>query len=135
MNRFSKAILLLLTIIALVGCGGGGTSTPNPYAGSYSGVWWAPGYPNEGESTITIDSEGRLTGTTSDTYTETYGGTLRGRVSTNGHFDVQVQYPGEPATSASGSFSYSQTGTLIGNGIQQFGNGITLSVRFEYERN
>jgi len=135
MNRFSKAILLLLTIVALVGCGGGGTSTPNPFAGDYSGVWWASGYPNEGDCEITIGTDGLLSGNVTDNYSESYDGTIRGRVSTNGRFDVQIQYPGYPTSYVSGTFSFSQTGALVGNGSQRYSNGTIVPINFELERN
>lgn len=136
MNRFFRTLTLLVAVAALAGCGGGGggTSTPNPFAGTYSGTWTARGYPNHGDCFATVGTDGRLVGEVTDEYTESYDGAIVGQVSSSGRFTAQVQYPGSPASSLSGTFTFSQTGTLVGNATQQFPDGSRLNLTFELVR-
>lgn len=134
MNRFFRTLTLLLAVAALVGCGGGGTSTPNPFAGTYSGAWDSPNYPYYGNIAIIIGTNGRLVGEVTDEYTESYDGTVEGQVGSSGRFTAQIQYPGYPASSLSGTVTFSQTGTLVGNATQRLLDGTTIPVVFELER-
>jgi hypothetical protein len=135
LKHLVKSLLAIIVVLALVGGGGGGgTSTPSPFAGTYFGIWDAPDYENYGESMITVSNDGRVTGTTADSYTGVYGGTPRGTVKPNGYCEIKVQYPGESASTFIGTFTFTQDGSFVGSGTQYFGSGAHITVEFEFER-
>jgi hypothetical protein len=107
----SKAGILAAMIagaLALMatGCGGGGggSSLPSPYAGSWAGVADVVDGSGTGSSqpsniTLSVDAKGHVNGT----WTDPGGsGTITGTVSNGGTATVNILYPGNPADTITG---------------------------------
>jgi hypothetical protein len=131
--RKLASIALLLALLA--GCGGGGSSVPSPFAGSWAGTLaLADGSgpdPNPAAVQLAVNSQGRVTGTWTD---PTASGSLFGSVSRGGGLTLAVAYPGPPPVSISGSGNSTLSGsgawqgTLPALGEENAGMSFTLEV-------
>lgn len=125
---------LLLVPVFIVGCGGGGGGavavTPSTFAGSWAGTWTSASLGQNGTSTITVASDGTVAGTVHNN-TSNSNGTIAGSIDNSGNVTGSAQYPGQAATSLSGTLTLNGQGHLAGNLIQNVGgtnHGITYDL-------
>lgn len=120
---------LFLCIIVAAGCGGGGTSVPNPLAGSYIGTWDAPSVPDTGTANATLSASNVLAATTHDNGGNV-DGTINGTVSATGVVSATVHYSGTPDAHLSGVVSLNGSNHLVGN-LTESVNGNSFGVTFD----
>lgn len=120
--RFLAPALLML---ALFGCGGssdtGGSGTPHPYAGTWTGTWDAPTLSADGTIVVTVSNNGSVVGSLRNN-TTSENGIIDGDVDTAGNFIGTAQYPSTSVISLAGTLTLdTTTGVLTGNLTQTIG--------------
>jgi len=123
MKRISVILALLSLIFVVFGCGGGGSdnSTPSPFAGRWLGNWNSAALSQNGTADVTIATNGALTGTIHNNQSGS-NGTESGSISNAGQVSGTAQYPGQQATSISGTMTINGQGHLVGNLVQRINN-------------
>lgn len=115
----------LAALFLLSGCGGGGggggSSLPSPFAGTWVGTWDAPSLSDDGTASITVATNGKVTGTTHDNGTDE-DGTLSGSINNSGVFSGKAVYAGSPAINLNGTLGINGSGHLTGNVTQSQGS-------------
>jgi len=124
MKRISVIMALLSLLFVVMGCGGGGgsdNSTPSPFAGRWRGNWNSAALSQNGTADVTIATNGALTGTIHNNQSGS-NGTVSGSISNSGQVSGTAQYPGQQATSISGTMTINGQGHLVGNLVQRINN-------------
>jgi hypothetical protein len=111
-----RKYLVALALTVLVGCGGGGSSTPNPFAGQFIGTWTAPSIPDTGTANVTVASNGSVAGTSHDNGANA-DGSIVGTINANGNFNGTVTYPGFQPSPMSGTLAINGQNHLVGTVI------------------
>lgn len=120
---------MALTILACGGGSGGGDSTPNPFAGTYTGTYSIPSASNNGTMAVTVTTGGAFTGTIRDV-TLSMDGTVSGTLSNSGSLDATVRFTGVADSSVTGSLVLSGN-NVTGNLTQRRGSasaGMTVAL-------
>lgn len=126
--KHKLASIVAFAALLAIGCGGGGVTTPSPFAGTYNGTWSSTALNDSGTVSVTVLSDGDATGSLTDTGQGVGGGVLLGHVDNNGSFSGTSQYPGQAKTTMTGALSLVGN-TLTGNMIQSMG-GNNYAVTF-----
>jgi hypothetical protein len=144
MVKFKTTIRALLPILFVVsgtlitGCGGGGSSQPSQFIGTWSGFWSVPSASKQEPLTLTVDPTGKASGhvgvVTGNIPPEDFG--VQGTISSDGMVDMHIENSGPnplpSPTRLNGKFYVRDTrvmfGTLIGSneGIPQFAVAVQL---------
>jgi hypothetical protein len=106
------AVSILLLALLLIGCGGGGSSTPSPFAGNWSGGFSTSNAEN-GNLNGTVGTDGRFTGAIDDLTTGA-NGTVTGSISNAGQANFTVSYPGQQSFTGTGTLTETAAGHLTG---------------------
>lgn len=119
--RIAVCVVMLLGATILAGCGGGGGSSPSPFAGSWSGTWVDAANAQNGTLDVTIGTDGRLSGSI---HNSTLGmdGTASGTVRNSGQINTTYVYPSGTYT-ASGTIAINGSGHLVGT-VQTYLDGV-----------
>ena len=98
MRKLLLPIALLPLVVALTGCGGGGSQT-SPFAGSWSGAWNSDQTPvsKYGGLMMTVGSDGRINGTVANDV-QNITGSVKGTIGSTGIINLTIQYPTETDT-------------------------------------
>lgn len=116
---------IVMALWMLAGCGGG-SSTPSPFAGTWSGTFTSPANGNisaqNGTVQVTIATNGATTGIV-DNLTTNANATVSGSIANTGTANFTYTYPGATYT-ASGTVAINGQGQLTG--ILQSFSGSTL---------
>ncbi|RYG28767.1 hypothetical protein EON81_27945 [bacterium] len=133
MKRSRNLFLSMAATSALVvaqGCGGGGGGgtgiTNSTYAGSFAGNFDA-GEAGNGTVSVTVATDGTVNGSLHSVTSGT-NGTLQGTVQNNGHFTGTSKYPGQSASTLSGTLV--RTGSGITGNLTQVFEGDSFGVSF-----
>jgi hypothetical protein len=128
MLRKIAVITVLVSVIALIGCGGdAGVShaVASPFAGTYQGTFTTTN-PQSGTLQGTVSTLGTFTGTAhNDTVNQ--DATVRGTIQNTGETSVAFSYPGFVA-SASGTVAFAANGHLTGTLTQSTGGSVTVDL-------
>ena len=121
-NQAMKTVLLLFGLATCVSCGGGGgsapaSSTPNSYAGVYSGTFFATGL-DDGQMIIDVANNGVATGTVGSSALNE-DGSLVGTVSNSGVANSRVSFPGYGVGAIYSTVSVTG-GVLTGTGTESW---------------
>jgi hypothetical protein len=112
--RFAKVLFLFaISILSIVGCGGNGTTTPNPFEGAYRASFFRGGSPDT-ELLVVVGRNNSTTVVLADSSGVLYTGT--GTTTHGGDFTAT-------ATNEAGNATVSMTGTAADNFIDVFMTG------------
>ena len=95
-----RKTLPIALLAVLAGCGGSGTSTPNTFAGRYSGTYTGSG--SAGTADFTVANNGAISGEFVNPG-EGLTGTVTGSVTGAGAFSGNIRYTGGPTASLNGT--------------------------------
>lgn len=126
-----KALILALALpFVLTGCGGDSVSqaVASLFAGIWSGPWNSQSAQVQGNTTVTIDSDGDFAGPWNNT-TLNASGTISGSIQNNGDFSGTVKFPGEPDQTVTGNLGLNNQGQIEGSGTGVVGQQ-TFDVSF-----
>jgi hypothetical protein len=116
-SRTTAFLSIAIAVLALTGCGGGGTSRPSPFTGQWVGHWTDSGG-DYGDFAATVAASGKMTISLSQIAVGVMG-TGQGSVRSDGSFAVDYQLDGAPPLTATGTL-VRQTGTsLVGSMVSQ----------------
>ena len=105
MKRFIRLVILLLFLVMITGCG----STPNPFAGKWSGI--SDSYEN---LNLEIAATGIITGTiTKGTLPEIKTTSITGNVNSIGGIFLTYQFEGESKVELTGLVIKQEQGLLL----------------------
>ena len=107
-----KNILLLLALIFL-NCSSSNSSS-SPFIGNWAGTWTDPVTLESGAISITIDTNGNVTGSVRNT-TLNMNGEVGGTVDDNGNANFTYTYPGPTTYTETGAVSINSSTQLVGN--------------------
>lgn len=128
-------LLLCATSFLLVGCGGGGGGgsevSNSPFAGQWRGTWASPSTDDAGTATITVATNGAMTGTMHNNRTGN-DGTMNATAKNSGSVSGKAQYPGSDPIGLSGTVTINGSGHLIGNLTQSI-SGANYPLSFDLQ--
>ena len=132
---------LLLGVLSLAGCGGGGgTSIPSPFAGSWGGTLAITGVsltngPASTNIVLSVDTKGTVTGTWADPpNTDNGSGALQGSVSNDGTLTLTLLTSANTGAIGKGVTNIAQSGPWQGSLIIQNGSDAGGSMVFSVSR-
>lgn len=102
-----KTLLVASVAMALVGCGGNGSSivnSPSKYGGNWSGNWTSTTLADGGVTTWTVAQDGSITGTMTLTSTGQTANCV-GKVDSNGNFSVLAGFGAHGNYDCEGTFT------------------------------
>lgn len=117
--------LLIMSVVMLTGCGGGGSDSgdvESTFEGIWAGTWTSPSIPANGTASIIVQSDGTFTGT-SNIQGGASGGSITGSINNDGLVTGSVQYSGQAASGISGTLGTVDGTTLTGTLVQTLGSG------------
>lgn len=127
-----KRYTAFVALVACIGCAGGGgsSSAPSQFAGTWSGTWTSPTLGQNGTTNLTVGTNGLVTGTMFNQQTGDTG-TLTGLIRSTGQTTANGQYPGEPQFFLSGTVT--KAGTNMTGNLTQTAPGFTGAVTVDLD--
>jgi len=116
--------LLILSVVILTGCGGGGSDSgevESTFEGIWAGTWTSASIPANGTASIIVASDGTFTGT-SNVQGGASGGSVTGTINNDGLVSGTVQYSGQSASAISGTLGTLDGTALTGTLVQTLGS-------------
>lgn len=124
-------IAIIIALQTVLGCGGGGNSSPARFAGTYAGTWQRQDASSSGTMNVTFDSNGNGTGTL--THSNFGNGTLiQATIGGSGQTDVVALFSGNQGASYAGKLQLN--GPILSGTLRQDGGDKTFPTDFSLSR-